>query len=212
MDGRTMMDKIKLRMHYGPASADLRSEIAMRETIVDESGGHVRCYIPRVIADAQHIINMPLLTNHIYLVNSGALKNHFGTVRFSNYNAYPAVLHGPALNRSITDINANHHVRNKSRIIIADGIFGVFDRGEGAGKQPWMTLDNDFPESIFLSKDPVAIDAVMAGIVAREREKRGLTVLSHEYLKDAADQGLGTSEFRKDPKALSRIRYEELSV
>lgn len=212
MDVRTFIDKVKLRMHYGPASADTTAKIVMRERIVDEEGNVVTCYVPKVVTRADHVINMPLLTNHTYILNSGALKNHYGTVRFSNYNSYPGVLHGAVLNRSVTDINRNHHIQGKTRLIIADGLFGIFGRGNRRGEQTWKTFDNSYPSSIFLSRDSVAVDSVMACIVARERESRGLALLSEEYLEDAACQGLGVHEFRKEGKAFSRIQYEELSV
>jgi uncharacterized protein (DUF362 family) len=212
MDSRTLIEKIKLRLRYGPASADRSAEIEMRENILDEAGNRLQCYIPRVIVQAHHLINMPLLTNHIYIVNSGAMKNHYGTVRFSNDEAYPVALHGPVLVKSVADINRNPHIKNKTRIIIADGIFGVFDRGEGPGKQPWKTLNNAFPKSIFFSRDPVAIDSVMASFVARERKSRKLAVLSHDYLEEAAKNGLGVYDYQPDGRSFTKIRYEELYV
>lgn len=211
-DSRTLIEKIKLRLRYGPAAADRSTEIEMRENILDEAGNRLQCYIPRVIVQAQHLINMPLLTNHIYIVNSGAMKNHYGTVRFSNDESYPVALHGPVLVKSVTDINRNPHIKNKTRIIIADGIFGVFDRGEGPGKQPWKTFNNEFPKSIFLSRDPVAIDSVMASFVARERKSRKLAVLSHDYLEEAAKNGLGVSDYQPEGSSFVKIRYEELHV
>jgi len=212
MDNRTLIEKIKNRLRYGPASADRSAEIEMRETILSEAGKRLQCYNPKVIVQAQHLINMPLLTNHIYIVNSGAMKNHYGTVRFSNNESYPVSLHGPVLNKSITDINRNPHIKNKTRIIIADGIFGVFDRGEGPGKQPWKTFNNEFPKSIFLSRDPVAIDSVMASFVARERKSRKLAVLSHDYLEEATRNGLGVNDYHPDGRSFTKIKYEEMYV
>jgi uncharacterized protein (DUF362 family) len=209
---KTLMEKVKTRLHYGPSSSDTSAPIMMRERIIDGQGAPVTCYIPKVLTQAEHLINMPLLTNHIYVVNSGALKNHYGTVRFSNHNSYPAVLHGKVLAKSVTDINQNVHIKNKTRIIIADAIFGVFDRGEGTGKQPWKTFHDKFPESILISKDPVAIDSIMASFVARERKMRSLPVLSHDYLIDAAERGLGACEFLADNRPFSKIPYEEVSV
>jgi uncharacterized protein (DUF362 family) len=201
MDAKTIPDQINLRFHYGLASYDTNAEIEMREHIVDENNKPVKCYIPKIITQVQHIINMPLLTNHIFTANSGALKNHYGTVRFNNYHNYPGVLHGKVLNKSVVDINFNSHIRNKTRIIIADGLFGVFDRGdsnEGGGKKVWKTFKNDFPKSIFISKDPVAIDSVMASLTIQERKKRNLPILSTGYLSDAMSRGLGICEISEN--------------
>jgi len=209
-DSKTIVDKMKHRLYYGLASADLDAEINMREDVVDENGNPVKCYIPKVVTQAQHLINMPLLTNHIFIANSGSLKNHFGTVRFSNFNAYPDVLHGKGLNKSIVDINQHPHIRNKTRIIIGDGLYGVFDRGDGDGKRVWKTFNHDFPKSIFISKDPVALDSVMASIVIQEREVHQLNILSTEYLNDAMGNGLGIYEISKKNTPYKKIEYSTL--
>ena len=211
-DQTTLVDKVKTRLFSGLASADRTAPITMRERIVDEQGAPVTCYLPKVLTQAEHLINMPLLTNHEFILNSGALKNHFGTVRFSNHNSYPAALHGDVLVRSITDINRNSHIQQKTRVVIADGIFGVFDRGEGPGKSPWKTFNSAFPERILISKDPVAVDSVMASMVARERTMRKLVDRSHDYLADAEENGLGTFEFAPNGRTFSRIEYLEVNV
>ena len=210
MDSKTIVDKVKLRLYYGLASADLDAEIKMREDVVDKNGNRVRCYIPKVVTQAQHLINMPLLTNHIFIANSGSLKNHYGTVRFSNFNAYPGVLHGKVLNKSIVDINQHPQIRNKTRIIIGDGLFGVFDRGEGDGKKVWKTFDNNFPKSIFMSKDSVAIDSVMSSMVIRERNIHQLNILSTEYLNEAMNNGLGVCEINEENSSFKNIKYSTL--
>jgi len=212
MDSGTILEKIKLRLHYGLASADTGAEINMRENITDENGRSVKCFVPKVLTQAQHLINMPLLTNHIFIANSGALKNHFGTVRFSNFNSFPAVLHGEVLNKSIVDINFHPHIKGKTRIIIGDGLLGVFDRGEGNGKKPWKSFRGGFPCSIFISTDPVAVDSVMASIIIQERKRHGLRILSAEYLSDAMDRGLGVCEINEERCEFEKIKYSVMKV
>lgn len=209
-DAESLVDKLKLRFYYGLAVADTSAEISMREEVVDEDGRSIKCYIPKVITHAQHIINIPLLTNHIFAVNSGALKNHFGTVRFSNFNPYPVVLHGKRLIKAISDLNKNYHIRTKTRLVIADALFGVFDRGEGKGKRKWKTFHNNFPGSILLSTDPVAIDSVMASLVIQERRARQLDVLSEEYLYDAMYNGLGQCEINEKDSHFKKINYSTI--
>jgi uncharacterized protein (DUF362 family) len=187
----SIADKIKLRLHYGLAAGDRSAPIKMRNRITSKSEEDVTCYIPKVVTECRHLINMPLMTNHIFISNSGALKNHFGTVRFSNFHSYPGQLHGEEIGKAIVDINMHPEIRNKTRLVLADGLFGVFDRGDGDGKRAWSTFNDDFPKSIFLSKDSVAIDSILAAFVIRERKKAKLRVLSSEYLADAVRNGLG---------------------
>jgi len=210
IDTSSFIGKVRLRMGYGLASADRGAPIEMREEIVDSAGVKVTCYMPGVLTQADHLITMPLLTNHIFQCNSGALKGHYGTVRFSNRHSYPEVLHGSVMKKSITDINKNTHISGKTRVIISDAIFGVFDRGEGEGKKAWKTF-NGFPESILISKDPVAMDSVLASMVIRERKRRGLSTLSHDYLFDAEAKGLGRAEVRSRDLSFKKIEYKEVS-
>lgn len=213
-DPGTLSGKVRVRLNYGLDMPDTDAQIMMREAIVDPAGNRVACYMPQVVTMAEHIINMPLLTNHLYISNSGALKNHYGTVRFGNRNLYPVLLHGSVMKKSITDINLNPHIRNKTRVIIADGLFGVFDRGgkSGGGKKAWKTFGNGFPGSIFISRDPVAIDSVMASIIGRERKERGLAALLDEYLAEAMANGAGVCELSYGPPRFKEIDYSTLKV
>lgn len=186
----SLLDKVKVRLGYGLESADTSAPIHMREKIVDEAGEAITCYVPKVLIHCQHLINLPILTNHIYVLASGPLKNHFGTVRFSNYNAYPVCLHGQVLEKSIVDINLNAHIRDKTRLILCDALFGVYHRGELSGKRRWRTFppQNGTPNSIFLATDPVAIESVMCDYIQAEREFHGYKMFSGNYLHDAMEK------------------------
>jgi len=210
-DPESVLDKIKMRLRLDPAAGATAAEISMRNSIKDDLGRPVKCFIPKVLSRVQHLINVPLLTNHVFISNSGALKNHFGTVRFSNYSSYPVSLHGDFINESIADINMHPVIRGKTKLIIADGIVGVFDRGEGEGGKKWITFGNDFPKSIFLSKDPVALDSVMAEHVMQERRKRNLTTLSDSYLQIAADSGLGLN-LKRQGKIGGKVKYSTFTI
>ncbi len=210
-DTSTITGKIRLRLGYGDAAADYTAPIRMRRRVVDADKNEVVCYIPKVLTKAEHLINMPLLTNHLFISNSGALKNHFGTVRFSNLQSYPVVLHGEGISSAIADINRNSHIALKTRLIIADALYGVYDRGEGHGKRPWKTLGG-FPSSILLSKDPVAIDSVMASMVIRERRAQGLETGPYSYLEEAERLGLGTFELCCGNESFRKIDYRDIKV
>lgn len=110
-DTESVLDKIKLRLRLDPAAIDPAAEISMHPPIKNEFGRPVKCFIPKALSRVQHLINVPLLTNHIFISNSGALKNHFGTVRFSNYSSYPTSLHGDSLNDYIADTNMHPAIR-----------------------------------------------------------------------------------------------------
>src|SRR3972149_305204 len=83
-------------------------------------------------------------------------------------------------------------------------------REDVVGKKIWKTFDNDFPKSIFMSKDPVAIDSVMASMVIRERNIHQLNILSTEYLNEAMNNGLGVCEINQENSPFKNIKYSTL--
>ena len=176
---RSLKDKIALRLHRGLDAPDKSARIEMTERILDRSGKEVTCYLPKVLTQAHHLINIAILTNHIYILASGPLKNHFGTVRFSNMESYPVCLHGKVLPDAVLDINRNPHIRQKTRLVVVDGLFGVYGRGEFSGIRKWKTFpcEDGTPNTLFLSRDPFAMESVVCEHVRRERECHGLRIL-----------------------------------
>lgn len=176
---RSVRDRVLLRLRRGLEAPDKSATIRMTERIVDRKGEDVSCYVPKVLTQAHHLINIALLTNHIYILASGPLKNHFGTVRFSNLESYPVCLHGPALKGAVLDINRDPHICQKTRLIVVDALFGTYGRGEFSGIRKWKTFPckNGAPNTLFLSRDPFAMESVVCEHVRRERQSRGLRIL-----------------------------------
>lgn len=194
-------DRIKVRMGLDLSCADKSEIIKMRNKITDSNGNEVTCYIPKVLTEVNHLINISFLTNHIYILASGPLKNHFGTVRFSTHVQYPGCLHGDNIEEHIVDINLNPHIRNKTRLYICDGLFGVYARGDRPSIHKWKTFPckNGTPNSLFFSLEPLAMEEKIADIVIKERKYHGYKRLPHHYLSDYESQmavGFYTSQFK----------------
>lgn len=211
-----LLEKLYSRLHLAPQDQDTNAPIRMRSTITDDLGDMVTCYIPNVLTHADYLINLPVFKAHQFVLQSGALKNHFGTVRFSNHNAYPVVLHGGAIEKNIVDINSNEHITRKTSIIIADCLYGApcFTRG-AHGRVPtrWRTLSTGpSPSSLFISSDPVALESVLADYIIREQEAAGYSPYSHQYLHDAMELGLGVHEHRGQNGRYEAIDFQEVMV
>ncbi len=94
-------------------------------------------------------------------------------------------------------------------LTIGDGLFG--DRINNLSvPQRWRTFGNAAPNSPFFSRDPVAIDCVMADFL---RVESGETPSANDYLRLAAEAGLGVYE-RGDPwgSGYSWIVYERVNL
>jgi hypothetical protein len=183
-------DKLKLRLGLSLSCADKSEIIKMRNKVTDSNNMEITCYMPRVLTKADHLINISFLTNHIYILASGPLKNHFGTVRFSTFAQYPGCLHGDNIEEHIVDINLNPHIRNKTRLYICDGLFGVYARGDRPGIHKWKTFPckNGTPNSLFFSLEPLAMEEKIADIITKERTFHGYKPFSDKYLLDYRSQ------------------------
>jgi len=110
----------------------------------------------------------------------------------------------------LVDIYLNSHIRDKTVLIIGDALFGArIDNWDVP--EVWDTFGGEFPNSIFLSTDPVAIDSVMYDFLNLEDSKPDESQL---YLHRAKEVGLGTHDHWNNPtdKQYSRIDFRKIDM
>ncbi len=169
------------------------------------------------LVEAQYLINMPILKGHPLAGVTLGFKNHFGSTN------NPSGMH--AITRTsynhidhyngLVDLFSNPHIRYKTVLTLADGIYGS-RQYQNTPPQPWTTFGGASPCSLFLSRDPVAIDCVMHDLLKVERGADQPST-SGEYLRLASAAGLGTFE-SGDPWQLpygsgyARINYRRIEM
>jgi hypothetical protein len=93
-------------------------------------------------------------------------------------------------------------------LAVGDGLFGA----PGVSSTPirWSTFGDDAPNSLFFSRDCVAIDCVMCDLL---RAEWGMNEAAYDYLRLAQQRGLGMFE-RGDPwgSGYERIIYEQTEL
>jgi hypothetical protein len=151
----------------------------------------------QVFVDADHLINVPILNSHGSYVTL-ALKNHYGSVLYENHDRSSMHAYfnqggntaGCDLNTTniLADINNNPHIRDKTRLVIGDGLFGNAHTN-WRDTERWSIFGNDDPNIVFFSTDPVAISSVMTDYIMAERGWQ-----DHEQLHAASSLGLGVHE------------------
>jgi hypothetical protein len=163
-------------------------------------------YCPYVLSQADHLIDLCLFKDHLYVLATMFMKNHFGTTRPG-----PSYLHTP-INPNISDLNATPHIREKTRLLVGDALFGVYTGGPYGPPQQWATFPGGpTPNSIFLGFDPVATESVMIDYLIAEQVYRGIPLLSHDYLHDAMSTNhLGWHEHRNASGHYRGIDYVEV--
>lgn len=211
--GSSFVEKVKNKLRIGLAAPDFNEPIEMREEITDAKGNKIDCYLPKVVTQCQHLINLSVFKYHQFHLLSGLLKNHYGTVRFSNLSHYPSILHENKLYKSVVDLNRNPFLHSITRLHVVDAIFGAYDyQPLTPVKKPWKTLGTDgFPKSIFVGQDPVAIESVLHDHLVTERKVNNLPISEPDYLKDAAKHNVGIFESNPNMEYF-RIDYRQLEL
>ncbi|MCX7598624.1 MAG: DUF362 domain-containing protein [Armatimonadetes bacterium] len=164
--------------------------------------GEVGTWFSMIVSKwASAIINVPVAKDHDLCGISGALKNHFGSIR------NPNKLHYPDLSTAIADVAAAPTIARKQRLVIFDLLRVCYDGGPAY--KPGTTKPYG---AILLSTDPVAADTVVAGIIDELRKAAGMRSLwqrepTPAHLLVAADEAhsLGCAN-------IDRIRIERVRV
>jgi hypothetical protein len=154
--------------------------------------------IAQVFVDADHVINVPMLKGHGVSLPTLALKNHYGSVKFENYTRsdmhdyfYPnpnSYCNIETNENILADINNNPNIKDKTRLIIGEGIYGN-SKVHWKSVEQWGIFDNDDPNIYFFGVDPVAMSSVMWDYLS---EESGYT--KHAQLHAGGHYGLGIHE------------------
>lgn len=141
----------------------------------------------RQLTEATAVINMTLMKDHSICGFTGALKN---ITQGSIEN--PQQHHAHGASPQIADLYAHPIVQSRVRLHITDAFKILYDKGP-LDVDPRMRVPHG---SVYVSTDPVALDAVGHQVIDRERVERGGRTLaawgrSPTYIERAADRGLG---------------------
>ncbi len=143
------------------------------ENVMFASDGSVIDPLPQCYLDAAYMINIPVLKKHHRAGISLCCKNHFGTTAPYTGGAWqwhPSLpcpeADGEAVNgdygvyRCFVDIMGHKDLGEKTILYLVDGIWSSVNWGHPPIKWRMPPFNNDWPSSLFLSQDPVAIESV----------------------------------------------------
>ncbi len=165
--------------------------------VVKYSDKAVTDYLPQSYLDATYFINIPVFKKHHRAGISISSKNHFGSIGAFKGGAshvhyslpYPEEFPGnpsgdepPQLSygvyRCFVDIMGHKDLGGKTILYLVDGLWGSINWGHPPIWFRMSPFNNDWPNSLFLSQDPVAIESVCYDF------------LYHEFDLDHPDEGL----------------------
>ncbi len=157
-------------------------------------------HLSRLLTQADHLINVPVLKNHVEAGITFALKNHVGSA--GKENKYRQKLfHNPIDEKNplhkawgrgfpiaerIALINTAPDIKNKTRLIVGDALFGVYRMGPVA--EPEFVYN-----SLIVGTDPVAVDHQARLIIENERRNNNLPIVPSLHIDQAIKLGLGAT-------------------
>jgi hypothetical protein len=124
-------------------------------------------YVPTQFSQAKYFINFAILKSHTQNGITVTAKNHYGSVRLPTASGYynmhwTRAWETPGMGhyRALVDLIGHPKLGGKTLLLLIDGLYA--GRGWDARPTRWQMppFNGNWPSSIFLSQDPVAIDSV----------------------------------------------------
>ncbi len=169
--------------YWGNGSGRTRI-IKSRNPQIYTSDGSMHDYLPKCYMEATYMINMPVFKKHHRAGVSIASKNHFGTFvpfrgsAFHWHFSLPASEGGGDVNngayglyRCFVDIMGHQHLGGKTVLYIVDGLWGSTNWAHPPIKWEMAPFNGDWPSSIFVSQDPVAVESVCFDFLFEEFDR-----------------------------------------
>lgn len=160
------------------------------------SDGKKKDKLPRDYVEATYLINIPVLKKHHRAGISLGAKNHFGAICPFNSNGaagwHPSlpVPNGGAMNtngdygqyRALVDFMGHKDIGGKTVIVLVDALWSSINWGHPAIRWQMAPFNGDWPSSLLVSMDQVAIESV------------GFDLLVTEFTREHPSEG------RRDPR------------
>lgn len=155
----------------------------------------------KYLTEATAVINFSLIKDHSICGYTGMLKNmtHGSTVNPHDFHAHTA-------SPQIAHLYANEIIRSRVRLNITDG-FKMMYEGGPLDRRPDCRIPH---EAVYVTTDPVAMDAIGALIVDKTRADKGIKLLKDakrdpSYIRVAAQLGLGIAD-------INQIHMREVNI
>ncbi len=196
------------------------------EDLTLEIGGGNPTYLPKCVTEAAYLINMTNLKGHDLTGVTVCAKNHFGTFctleggsapQKAGVHPYIAVhdfgnpggtgkwdFYGRDMEtyNPLVDVMGHPHVGEKTILYLVDAFYTVRRQNNDVtidDKWQMEPFNGDWPSSLFLSLDGVAIESVGLDFLRSEPTQFNVTGNVDNYLHEAATADLPTSGTLYDP-------------
>lgn len=164
--------------------------------------------LPQAYVNATYLINMACLKSHDHGGITLCAKNHQGSVSDPGaaHNYLPKNSSGDKQYRRLVDYMGHKDLGGKTLLYLVEGIWAGKNWDGVVEKWQMAPFNNDYPNSLFLSQDAVAIESVgfdflLAEYIAKpDTEKYPYMAGVEDYIKQAADNSYWPEDITYDPE------------
>lgn len=185
--------------------------------LIQFSDGKETSSIPQHMVDATYFINIPCLKSHDSAGITIAAKNHQGTVlkpgdvpqnQSAMYMHYTFPQNNSKTDqyRHLVDYMGHEELGGKTLLYLVDGLWAGRSWEGFLEKWKMAPFNNDYPSSLFLSQDAVAIESVCYDFLLEEyasksaSQKYPYMTGVDDYIKQAADPSTWPAGIQYDPE------------
>ncbi len=170
------------------------------------------------IVDADYLINLAALKAHARAGITLTAKNHFGsTTRGGADHLHPGLVAPEndfperteyGMYRVQVDLMGSSVLGRNTLLFLVDGLWGSPEAVEGPVKWHMSPFNDDYPNSIFISQDQVALESVCfdflrtEAVTGSEDDWKNRPIMAQgvdDYLHQSADPDLWPNEITYDP-------------
>jgi hypothetical protein len=204
----------------------VRIEFSQKLTL--EPGGGNPTYVPTCVSQAAYLINIGQLKGHNLAGITINAKNYFGSIISypaddqpqssspTNAGLHPYVCvhsdfhfggHWDFAKRAmgtynaLVDLMGFEQLGGKTMLFVVDGLYSTPDQSSDLSKDhKWKSFENDWPNSIFMSQDIVAVESVCLDFLRNEPVQTWVRGNVDNYLHEAAQADHPPSGTIYDPE------------
>ena len=172
-----------------------------------DNQGKLQDYVPQAYVDASYVINSAVLKSHELAGVSLCAKNHYGSLLrtptgrlrgyrdpLNYYNLHNCLARGGQPDfyrktgqyRALVDLMGHEAIGAKTLLHILDGLFAGKNWKSEPSQWGLSPFNGDWPKSLFVSMDPVAIDSVGYDFLREQWPEHAGCTAATDYLVEAA--------------------------
>ncbi|HSG67079.1 MAG TPA: DUF362 domain-containing protein, partial [Bacteroidales bacterium] len=184
--------------------------VATPEPVIFYADGTISDSLPAAYIEADYMINMGCLKQHNLAAGTFCAKNHYGSICRDWASHLHYALPSPTVNgfenlgygkfRNLVDLMEHKDLGEKTMLFVVDGIWG----GDLPVCEPvkWQIdpFNDDWPNSLFVSQDHVAIESVGMDFVMAQFNDYADMEGGDDYLHQAADSSNWAEGITYDPE------------